>query len=58
MDVQGREVALLADGEHRPGRYEATWSGEGRRGLAPVGVYFLVFRSPDKNEVRRIVLAR
>jgi hypothetical protein len=58
MDVQGREVALLADGEHRPGRYEATWSGEGRQGRAPVGVYFLVFRSPDKSEVRRVVLAR
>lgn len=58
MDVQGREVALLADGIHSPGRYEATWSGEGNRGAAPVGVYFLVFRSPRKSEVRRVVLAR
>jgi hypothetical protein len=58
FDVQGREVARLADGVHRPGRYQATWSGENGRGATPVGVYFLVYRTPAGNQVRRIVVAR
>ena len=58
MDVLGREVAVLADGMHPPGRYQATWSGEDARGRVPVGLYFVRFRTPAGSFVRRAVLTR
>jgi hypothetical protein len=58
VDIQGREVARLADGVHRPGRYEASWTGEDARGPAPAGVYFIVLRAAGKDDVRRVVVAR
>jgi hypothetical protein len=58
MDVQGREVAVLAEGNHRPGRYQAVWTGQTPRGLAPVGLYFVRYQVPGRVLLGRIVLAR
>ena len=58
FDLQGREVAVLANGPHGPGRYRVTWNGEGERGPAHAGVYFLRLRSAGISVTRRIALAR
>jgi hypothetical protein len=57
-DVQGREVAVLADGLYRPGWHNAFWNGRGRHGRSPAGVYFLRMDAPGKTLTRTIVLAR
>lgn len=58
IDLQGREVARLVDGAQAPGRHQAVWTGEGARGRAPAGLYFVRFVSPDKVVTRRLVLSR
>jgi hypothetical protein len=59
LDIQGREVAVLSDGRHRPGRYHAAWNGQTSRGLpVPSGVYFLQFSSSAANLSQRIVIVR
>lgn len=56
IDVQGREVAKLFEGTREPGRYQAIWSGEGDRGRVPAGLYFVLYRTPDRDFVRRVVM--
>ena len=58
LDIQGREVATLIDGIYRPGRYQVTWNAKSGRGEAPAGLYFIRYRVPGKEMVRRLVLAR
>jgi hypothetical protein len=57
-DVQGREVAPLADGEYRPGRYRVQWDGSSERGPVAMGVYFLRYSAAGKSCMQRIVIAR
>jgi hypothetical protein len=58
LDVQGREVTVLADGVYPSGRYQATWSGKTGRGEAAVGLYFVRYRTPAGDLVRRLVVTR
>jgi hypothetical protein len=58
VDVQGREVAVLAEGAHQPGRYQAMWAGQTPSGPAPVGMYFIRYRVPGQEMTKRFVLAR
>ena len=53
-DVLGREVAVLADGPHGPGRYEAVFDG---RGLPP-GVYLVRARVESESGARRSAVER
>jgi hypothetical protein len=55
-DLQGRRVAVIADGVYRSGRYQATW--ETRAGRALAGLYFVRYETPGKDLVRRLVVAR
>jgi hypothetical protein len=55
LDVQGREVAVLANGEFNAGRYQATWSGETARGEAPAGIYFVRCQALGKRLTERVV---
>ena len=55
-DVQGREVAALADGPHAAGEHTATW--ERARGAAPAGVYFVCLETPAGRWVRRVAVLR
>ena len=58
LDIAGREVAVLADGVTRPGRYQAVWSGEtGPGSQAPAGVYLVRLSAPGKQLTRRFALA-
>jgi hypothetical protein len=58
MDVQGREVAVLADGLVPAGRHERLWSGRTRGGSAPAGIYFARLTAEARSWVRRVVLTR
>jgi hypothetical protein len=55
-DVQGREVARLADGVHPPGRYAVHWDGRGTGGRLQSGVYFARLETPARTLVQRVVL--
>ncbi|MEO5617614.1 MAG: S8 family peptidase [Candidatus Eisenbacteria bacterium] len=57
LDLQGREVAELANGPFRAGRYQAVWSGQIGERTAPAGVYFLQLQTAGRNLVRRIIVA-
>jgi hypothetical protein len=52
LDVQGRSVAVLANGLWKAGEHAASWSTA--RAPAP-GVYFVRYRFPDGSAIRRLV---
>ena len=56
IDVQGREIAVLADGELPAGRHRATWEGAAKGAAA--GLYFVHYVTPERSFVRRLALAR
>jgi len=57
-DLQGRKVAVVAQGAHRPGIHQVTWNGEGDGGRVRSGVYFVRLRGPGVTLSRRIVVSR
>jgi hypothetical protein len=58
-DVIGREVALLADDDYQPGRYEATFDGRGlASGLYIVRAHVESGGNAARNHVVRITLVR
>jgi flagellar hook assembly protein FlgD len=57
-DVQGRQVARLADGLHRAGRHTLQWDGRDAQGRPlPAGTYFLRLEFAGRVEAQKIVLA-
>jgi len=58
VDVQGRVVAILADGVQPAGRFVTRWSGDGPAGRLGAGVYFLRYDTPQRTFTRRLVIAR
>ena len=54
LDLQGREVAVLAAGVHDAGRYTATLDAAGLR----AGVYFVSLQAGATRLARRVVLMR
>ena len=56
IDLQGREVAVLASGEIAAGRHEARLEG-GRQGLVP-GLYFARLQVAGRSLTRRFVITR
>ena len=58
LDIQGREVAVLADGVLPAGRHQATWRGDRRGEPVPAGLYFVRYETPVQNLVRRLVRIR
>ena len=58
LDLQGREVAVLASGEHAAGPYVRTWDGARGSERARAGVYFVRLEAPGISLVRKAVLAR
>jgi len=56
MDVSGREVRTLAQGEVAPGHHEAIWDGRDDRGRAlPAGMYFFELNASGQRMSRRVV---
>jgi hypothetical protein len=58
IDLMGREVAVLVEGEFSPGRHATAWNGHGERGAVPAGVYFVCARAAEESRVRRMVVTR
>lgn len=54
LDVQGREVALLSDGEFAAGHHDFTWAV----GTANAGVYFARLRTEGRILVQRFTVLR
>jgi predicted phage tail protein len=55
LDVQGRVVAALAEGDFGAGRYERVWDSSTARGRA-AGLYFVRLETPEGRLVRRVVV--
>ena len=58
LDVQGREVAVLAKGSAPAGWHTASWNGQSERGRAAAGLYFARLRVGDRSLIERFVLTR
>ncbi len=58
VDVQGREVARLADGVQNAGRYLAMWNGASERGPVASGMYFVRMQAGGRTLSTRVVLSR
>jgi hypothetical protein len=58
LDLQGREVAVLAEGPFSPGRYIASWDGMNNGRQVPTGVYFVRYQAERQQFVRRVVISR
>jgi hypothetical protein len=58
LDIAGREVARLTDGEHAPGRYQIMWTGQVDGHQASAGMYFIRMQAPGVRSTQRLVLAR
>jgi len=56
LDVQGRELLVLADGPFPAGRHSVNWSGVASR--LDAGLYFVRFSVPGRTVTRRFVLMR
>ena len=53
-DLQGREIAVLANGEQSGGAHVAAWQGSN----IGAGVYFVRLRTPTRTLTRRMVVAQ
>ncbi|MFC2093505.1 T9SS type A sorting domain-containing protein [Bacteroidota bacterium] len=53
-DMLGREVAVLVNGELKPGTYEVEWDGTGN----PSGIYFYKIESGTFSDIKRMVLIK
>lgn len=54
FDIQGRQIAILAEGKHLPGRYKATWDASGY----PSGIYFIRMMAPGYQSTRKCTLLK
>jgi len=54
LDLQGRELATLAEGEREPGRHSATLDAA----ALPPGLHFLRLQAPGVDLVQRVVTLR
>ena len=53
-DIQGREVARLAEGYYSPGEYEVTFDGS----TLASGIYFAQFQAGDFQQVQKLLLVK
>jgi hypothetical protein len=59
LDVRGRVVATLADGQRAPGRYAVRWNGATvGGGRASAGVYFIELQAGGKRLTQRVMVMR
>ena len=58
VDLQGREVAVLAQGTQPSGWSWASWNGATGNGPAPGGIYFIRLQSGGRQIVQRFALIR
>jgi hypothetical protein len=57
VDIAGKLVATLTDGDQRPGYYNLTWNRQDSKGrTVPAGVYFCTLDNGEKRISRKLVL--
>jgi len=56
LDIQGREVAVLAEADFPAGSHRLPWSAARAVGSTPSGVYFVRLQTLGRDWVRRVVL--
>jgi hypothetical protein len=56
LDLQGRQVALLADETRKAGRYQVSWDGRTVAGRVPSGIYLVSYEAAGQRWVRRFAL--
>jgi hypothetical protein len=55
VDVQGRELALLASGPYAAGIHEVTWNGWTTHGRARAGLYFVELQADGHRRIQRLL---
>jgi hypothetical protein len=58
LDIQGREVAVLAQGTYEAGRHSLQWDGHGAAGAVHAGLYLVRLQTPGRVDVQKMVWAR
>jgi photosystem II stability/assembly factor-like uncharacterized protein len=59
VDITGKKICVLADGEHAPGKYSIDWNGRTSSGAeAASGAYFCRMRAGAGQSVIKLLLAR
>ncbi len=58
LDVQGRLVAVLADGVYPAGRHHVTWNGARSSGRTSPGIYFIRLETPGRHFMQRVAVIR
>jgi hypothetical protein len=58
VDLLGREVSSLANGEFAAGRYQVSWDGRSDQGPVPAGLYFVRLVTPDKKVLSRVAITQ
>jgi hypothetical protein len=58
LDVMGREVGVLAEGEFTAGEHPVAWDGSTSKGRIHPGLYFVRLQTPGRNDVTKMVWAR
>jgi hypothetical protein len=56
LDVQGRVVATLAEGDFAAGRHERSWDASAHGARAGAGLYFVRLETPEGRRVHRVAL--
>jgi hypothetical protein len=58
LDLQGREVVVIADDEMPAGMFAVDWDGRGPNRAVPAGMYFVRLEVGGRQLVRRLMLTR
>jgi len=58
LDVRGRIVATLAEGQRNAGRYAVRWQGTSASQRVAAGVYFIDLQAAGKQLTRRVLVMR
>ena len=56
VDVQGREIAVLADGVQSAGLHELQWDGRRLGARVPAGIYFVRYRAGGLQQIQRLAM--
>jgi hypothetical protein len=58
LDLQGREIARVADRRYPAGRFQVSWDGANGGQEAGSGIYFVRYETPETDLVRKLIIAR
>jgi flagellar hook assembly protein FlgD len=59
VDLQGREVRVLASGTYQPGLYQVSWDGRTNHGtMIPSGIYLLRYQCGSRIITSSLVVLR